>query len=328
VASLSSDHRGGRLSSLRGAVATVLECLGVKPEENFLVITDPARRSIADALVDRARALGAETVLIEMTERETHGTEPPPQVAAAMSACDALVAPTTKSLSHTEARRVATERGVRIATMPGITEDMLVRTMSADYREVARLSNALAKALTGGSEVRVTSSAGTDASFTIDGRQGISDDGDLTSKGAFGNLPAGEGFVAPVEGATQGRIVFDGSIASIGILDEPLVADVEDGYAKSFSGARAPEFKSLLERYGKEAFAVAELGIGTNRAARLTGNILEDEKILGTIHVAFGDNHSIGGAIRVPSHQDGIVRAATIAVDGTRVMDSGNLLIP
>jgi leucyl aminopeptidase (aminopeptidase T) len=292
------------------------------------VVTDPARRGIADALVDRARALGAETVLIEMTERETHGTEPPPQVAAAMSACDALVAPTTKSLSHTEARRVATERGARIATMPGITEDMLVRTMGADYREIARLSEALSQALTSGREVRVTSPAGTDATFAIDGRQGIADAGDLTSKGAFGNLPAGEGFVAPVEGATQGRIVFDGSIASIGILDEPLAADIENGYATDFSGPRAQEFKSLLARYGREAFAVAELGIGTNRAARLTGNILEDEKILGTIHVAFGDNHSIGGTIRVPSHQDGIVRAATVAVDGTRVMDSGNLLIP
>lgn len=292
------------------------------------MVTDPARRGIADALVDRARALGAETVLIEMTERETHGTEPPPQVAAAMSACDALVAPTTKSLSHTEARRVATERGARIATMPGITEDMLVRTMGADYREIARLSEALSQALTSGREVRVTSPAGTDATFAIDGRQGIADAGDLTSKGAFGNLPAGEGFVAPVEGATQGRIVFDGSIASIGILDEPLAADIENGYATDFSGPRAQEFKSLLARYGREAFAVAELGIGTNRAARLTGNILEDEKILGTIHVAFGDNHSIGGTIRVPSHQDGIVRAATVAVDGTRVMDSGNLLIP
>lgn len=328
MAAIQSDHPGRRLSSLGGAVATVLDCLGLKPEENLLVVTDPARRSIADALVDRARALGAETVLIEMTERETHGTEPPPQVAAAMSACDTLVAPTTKSLSHTEARRVATERGVRVATMPGITEDMLVRTMSADYREVARLSEALAQALSGGSEVRVTSRAGTDVTFTIDGRQGISDDGDLASKGAFGNLPAGEGFIAPVEGATQGRIVFDGSIAPIGILDEPLVAEIEYGYATSFSGARAEELKSLLDRYGKEAFAVAELGIGTNRAARLTGNILEDEKILGTIHVAFGDNHSIGGTIRVPSHQDGIVRAATVAVDGTRVMDSGNLLIP
>ncbi|MGH2729417.1 MAG: aminopeptidase [Actinomycetota bacterium] len=327
MAIVARDHRGGALSSLEHAVTTVLGCVGIAAEKDLLVVTDPACRVIADALVQAARDLGAETVLVEMAERETHGTEPPREVAAAMSACDVLIAPTTKSLSHTEARHLATEKGIRVATMPGITEDMLVRTMNADYEEVARLSDALARALTGGSEVRVTSAAGTDVIFDVDGRNGIADDGNLTARGAFGNLPAGEGFVAPVEGRTNGRIAFDGSMASLGILDEPLVATIEKGYATGFSGPRADELTSLLDRYGPAAFAVAELGIGTNRAATLTGNILEDEKILGTIHVAFGDNHSIGGTIRVPSHQDGVVLDAGVAVDGVAIMDSGRLLI-
>jgi leucyl aminopeptidase (aminopeptidase T) len=308
-------------------VTTVLACVGVAAGDDLLVVTDPARRAIADAIVHAARDLGAETVLIEMAERETHGTEPPQDVAAAMSACDVLIAPTTKSLSHTEARHLATEKGARVATMPGITEDMLVRTMNADYEEVARLSGALARALTEGSEVRVTSAAGTDVTFAVDGRSGIADDGNLTAGGAFGNLPAGEGFVAPVERRTNGRIVFDGSMASLGILAEPLVATIVDGYATEFSGPRAEELTSLLDRSGRDAFAVAELGIGTNRAATLTGNVLEDEKILGTIHVAFGDNHSIGGTIRVPSHQDGIVLDPSVVVDGVAIMDSGRLLI-
>jgi leucyl aminopeptidase (aminopeptidase T) len=308
-------------------VTTVLACVGVAAGDDLLVVTDPARRAIADAIVHAARDLGAETVLIEMAERETHGTEPPQDVAAAMSACDVLIAPTTKSLSHTEARHLATEKGARVATMPGITQDMLVRTMNADYEEVARLSRALARALTEGSEVRVTSAAGTDVTFAVDGRSGIADDGNLTAGGAFGNLPAGEGFVAPVERRTNGRIVFDGSMASLGILAEPLVATIVDGYATEFSGPRAEELTSLLDRSGRDAFAVAELGIGTNRAATLTGNVLEDEKILGTIHVAFGDNHSIGGTIRVPSHQDGIVLDPSVAVDGVAIMDSGRLLI-
>jgi leucyl aminopeptidase (aminopeptidase T) len=301
--------------SLDTAVTTVLDdCLGVRAGENVVVVTDPTRRAIADALVDGGRGRGAEVVLLEMSERETHGTEPPAAIAAAMLESDVYIAPTSKSISHTDARKNATERGIRGATMPGITEDMLARTMSADYAAIKKRSDALAEALTNGSLVTITSAEGTD-------------DGDLREPGAFGNLPAGEGFIAPLEGGTTGRIVFDGSIWPVGILDEPLVVDIEDGYAVELSGKSAAEFRSWIEPHGREAFAVAELGIGTNDSAQLTGNVLEDEKILGTIHVAFGDNHSFGGRIRVASHQDGIVRAPTVSIDGTTVLDGGRLLL-
>ena len=83
----------------------------------------------------------------------------------------------------------------------------------------------------------------------------------------------------------------------------------------------------MLGKHGPEAFAVAELGIGTNEAATLTGNVLEDEKIIGTIHVAFGDNHSFGGTIRVSSHQDGVVLQPTVDIDGTRLLEDGRLLV-
>ena len=316
------------MNDMRGALDTVLiDCLGVAAGEGILVLTDPSKRALAGALVDRSRELGAEAVLMEMAERSNHGTEPPALVASAMLACDVLVAPTTKSVSHTEARRAACEAGARAATMPNVNAEMLVRTMSANYGEVRRLSALFAEALTQGSEVRITSAAGTDVTLGIEGRTGIADDGDLRAPGAFGNLPAGEGFVAPVEGSTRGRIAFDGSIWPIGRLEAPLVAEIEDGYAVSFSGHRADEFEALLAPHGREAYAVAELGMGTNGAATLTGEVLEDEKILGTIHVAFGDNHSFGGTIRVQSHQDGIVLDPTVAIDGRVVLDAGKVAL-
>jgi leucyl aminopeptidase (aminopeptidase T) len=314
--------------SLETAVRTVVrECLGIRAGETVVVVTDPPKRAIADALVADARALEAEVVLAEMSERQTHGTEPPAPMAAALLDCDVYIAPTSKSISHTEARKQATDKGIRGATMPDITEDMLVRTMSADYSTIRQRSRALADALTNGQSVHITSAAGTDVTIPIDGRTALSDDGDLTAPAAFGNLPAGEGFIAPVEGGTNGRIVFDGSIWPIGLLDEPLVVDIRNGYAVELSGPRAAEFRSWLEPHGREAFAVAELGIGTNDTARLTGNVLEDEKILGTVHVAFGDNHSFGGKVRVSSHQDGIVTAPTVAIDGTTVLSGGRLLV-
>lgn len=314
--------------SIHKAVATVLEeCLGVTRGETVLVLTDPQKRAIGEALVDKARALGAEVVLAEMSERETHGSEPPPPVAAAMLECDVFIAPTSKSVSHTEARHQATRKGVRAATMPDITEEMLERTMGADYDAIRQRSRALAELLTEGEVVRITSPSGTDVTIPIGGRSGISDDGDLRQEGAFGNLPAGEGFIAPVEGATNGRIVFDGSVWPIGLLEEPLVLEISEGYAVDITGPSAARWRALIEPYGRDAFAVAELGIGTNEKAKLTGNVLEDEKILGTIHVALGDNHSFGGRIRVSSHQDGIVLGPTVTIDDTQILTEGRLLV-
>ena len=313
--------------SSRSIETVLVECMGLKATETLLVVTDPKRRPIAESIVERAREMGSETLLMEMSEREANGTEPPPAVAVAMLECDVCIAPTTKSASHTAARKEANARGVRVATMPQITEDMLTRTMAADYKEVQRRSRELAQALTEGREVRITSSEGTDLTLSIEGREGISDDGDLTARGSFGNLPAGEGFIAPVEGSTNGVIAFDGSVFPVGLLEQPIVVRIENGYAVDFSGPQAEAWRATMEPYGSEAFAVAELGIGTNEAAKLTGNVLEDEKIMGTIHVAFGDNHTFGGTVRVSSHQDGIVKVPTLEIDGRAYVGSGRLLV-
>jgi leucyl aminopeptidase (aminopeptidase T) len=307
--------------------AVLLDCLGVKAGERVLVLTDPARLEVGRGLVERARAAGAEAVLAEMSERDNNASEPPPQVAAAMLACDVFIAPTTKSVSHTEARRVASERGVRAATMPGVDTEMLVRTMGADLDQLRRLSRALAVKLSEAETAHVTSPAGTDVKLALGGRDGIADDGDLRARGAFGNLPPGEGFIAPLEHRSEGRIVFDGSVWPLGLLEEPLEIEIHEGYATRFDGPDAARFRALLERWGRDAFAVAELGIGTNDAARLTGNILEDEKILGTVHVAFGDNHTIGGTTRVSSHNDGIVLDPVVRLDSAPVLERGRLLV-
>ncbi len=311
----------------RALDSVLIDCLDVKHGENVLVVTDPSRFEIGRAIADRVRTMGAEAVLAEMNERASHASEPAPAVAAAMLSSDVVIGPTTKSFSHTGARKVASENGVRVATMPGITEDMLIRTMSADYAQVRRRSATLAAALSEGSSVRIRGLAGTDLTMSIEGRSGQADDGDLRAAGAFGNLPAGEGFIAPVEGSATGTLAFDGSIWPLGKLSEPLVVEVEGGYAKRFLGNAAEEFRAVIEPYGKDAFAVAELGIGTNEAATLTGNVLEDEKILGTVHVAFGDNHSFGGTIRVASHQDGVVLDASVEIDGRLVMQGGDLAV-
>jgi leucyl aminopeptidase (aminopeptidase T) len=314
-----------RSTAIPAPYLTILvDCLGVARGEEVLVVTDPERRPIAESLVAGARALEAEATLAEMSVRSGHAVEPPAAVAAAMLGAEVVVAPTTMSLSHTEARRLASEKGVRAATLPGVTVELLERTMSADYGLIRARSERVAEVLTKGADVRITSSAGTDVAFSIAGRQAHADTGDLTAPSSFGNLPAGEGFVAPVEGSAAGRVVFDGAVAAFGA---PVDVTLEGGFATRFVGESGSRVRALIEGHGRDAFALAELGVGTNDAARLSGSVLEDEKILGTIHLAFGDNHSFGGRIRVASHIDLVVVDPTLTVDGVPLVEAGLLAV-
>src|SRR5204862_1554501 len=129
-------------------------------------------------------------------------------------------------LSHTKARKAATDAGVRGATMPGATADLVARLMSVDFDAMGARCRAVADLLTDADDARVTCPRGTDMRFDLRGRSGIPDDGDLTAGGAFGNLPCGEGFIAPAGG--EGTIVTS-SLALIGLVDEPVTITVEDG---------------------------------------------------------------------------------------------------
>jgi leucyl aminopeptidase (aminopeptidase T) len=308
----------------RALHAVVHECLGIRPGEQVLVVADAGTRRLGEALRERAQAAGADATLALIEERPTHGAEPPAPVAAALAAADAYVAPTTKSLSHTSARKRATDAGVRGATLPGVTEDMLARVMAVDFDALRARCAAVARRLDAAAEARLTCPRGTDLRLDLRNRSGIADDGDLRAPGAFGNLPCGEGFVSPAGG--EGTIVAS-SLAAIGLVDPPARLTVEDGRIANAAGTPAAEnFLELLQAHGRPGTNLAELGVGTNERATLTGNVLEDEKILGTVHVAFGASAGIGGNVSVPVHLDCVVRDATLRLDGETILDAGTLL--
>jgi leucyl aminopeptidase (aminopeptidase T) len=311
----------------RAIRAVVRDCLGVAPGEEALVIANPATRSLGERLRSEAAEAGADATLALIAERASHAAEPPAPVAAAMKAADAVMAPTIQSLSHTAARRAATEAGVRIATLPGVTEEMLARVMSADMEGLRRKGRAVAAALGEGGEARITSARGSDLTLSLAGRSGIPDAGELTAPGAFGNLPCGEGFIAPVEGSAEGTLVVDGSIAGVGRVGDPVTLTVSAGHLVAADGAGGERLMELLRAHGPDGTNVAELGIGTNERAELTGEILEDEKVLGTAHVAFGASAAIGGTVQVPVHLDCVVLEPTVTVDGAPIVEDGRLLL-
>jgi leucyl aminopeptidase (aminopeptidase T) len=201
---------------------------------------------------------------------------------------------------------------------------MLARVMAVDFDTMAARSKAVAAALSAGATAHITCPRGSDATLDLTGRSGIADDGELTEPGAFGNLPCGEGFIAPLSG--DGQIVAS-SLAPLGLSNEPAMLTITGGRISEAQGGLGPEYLSRLAAHGDAGTNLAELGVGTNDRAQLTGNVLEDEKILGTVHVAFGASIGIGGTVSVPIHLDVVVLEATLDVDGRRVLDAGQYVL-
>ena len=301
--------------------------MGARPGETILVITDEPLRHIGYALHHAARALGHDVVIVEILPRRSNGEEPPAPIAELMTTMDVVLCPTSKSLTHTEARRRASAAGVRVATLPGVTEDIMVRCMNADYTRIAERTHRLCALMEAATVIRVQAPSGTDVTLPMAGRRALASSGLFREKGAWGNLPTGEAYLAPLEGQSNGVIVVDGSMAGIGMLSQPIRIAVRDGYAEDITGGpEAERLIALLEPHGRDARTVAEFGIGTNDRATLTGVILEDEKVMGTIHIAFGDNKSMGGSVRVASHLDGLVKDPTVWFDDRRIMDAGRFV--
>jgi leucyl aminopeptidase (aminopeptidase T) len=206
-----------------------------------------------------------------------------------------------------------------------ITEGMMYRgVMLADYRKVSRLTQKVSDLLTKSSEAEIATPAGTDLHLNIAGREAHSDTGIFHKPGDFGNLPAGEAFIAPIEGDAEGRAVIDGRL---GGMRGVIKIVVRKGWAKKISGKPSRKIRKMLDEAGPKAYNLAEFGIGTNPKARLFGNPLEDEKVLGTCHVALGDNSTFGGKVRAGIHIDGVLLRPTIKLDDKTLMRDGQLKV-
>ncbi|MFA6597776.1 MAG: aminopeptidase [Ignavibacteriaceae bacterium] len=319
-----------KLSKLdKAAIIAIKDCMGTMPNEKVLVISDAKKRDIGLSLFENAKRLGHQSLYVEMIPGTVNGEEPSEEIAELMKKFDVVLCPTSTSLTHTDARRSASALGARIATFPGITKEVMIRGLNADYKKISKLSLKLKEILEQGKHIRVTTKLGTDISFSIEGRTSYASKGLFHAKGESGNLPTGETFLAPVEGTANGVFVVDGSMAGLGLVKNTnITIKVENGYATEITGGKmAKKLVKMLDAAGHDARNIAEFGIGTNHAAKLSGVLLEDEKVLGTIHIALGNNKSMGGSIGVALHLDGVVKTPTVYLDDKLMMKKGKLLI-
>jgi leucyl aminopeptidase (aminopeptidase T) len=306
---------------IRGARQLVEVNGRVTEGEPVVIVTDPKMERYATLVAEAARARGAVVTTCIMPVRGQDGQEPPEPVARAMAEGRVIFSPVSISITHTRAMRSALEAGARAILMTAYTDEILTSPalLETDFEAQAAVCHKIGDAFTRGSQLRLTSPKGTDLTFSMEGRT-ANVLTNLPDPGQLAPVPDIEVNVVPVTGSANGHLIADASVPylGIGILEEPVVCTMEDGYITRMEGGpEADRLRVYLSSFGdRNCFNVAELGVGLNPNARLTGEMLEDEGVLGTIHIGIGTSHTLGGEIVAPTHYDLLMWEPTIEVDG------------
>ncbi|MFC1698619.1 aminopeptidase [Candidatus Omnitrophota bacterium] len=299
------------------ASAVIHKCFGFKKGEHLLIVTDDATERLAQTFYQAAQKEKIDCLLLKIPPLKMHGQEPPKEVTAALKVTDIAILLTAMSLSHTKARKLAcTKYGTRMASLPGITEEICNRSIELNYTKLKQKVEKAARQLNKGRRMEIYTDRGTNLTMSIRGQKGFSDCGLYTRPGAFGNLPAGEACIAPCEGTTNGRLVVDASAPMVGRLKRPKEIIIKHGLIQNMP---IPRIAKAIKPLGKCALNIAEIGLGFNPRAKVTGNILEDEKAERTGHLAIGANISFGGKISCPCHLDFVFFNPRVFIDGRRM---------
>lgn len=338
------------------AEVVVQDVVKVRKGERVLVIANPATSEIAQDLYKASCDAGAVSTLMYQPDRTSFDNATPEVLAAIGANPDVCFSISNIKLGKdpaAQANPYKTEDGqeythifdylmdgkksMRGAWTPGITVDMMNRTAAIDYELLQARCKKLEELFTNAKSVHITAPAGTDVTISVENRKLMFDDGDFSKPGTGGNIPAGEVFISPVVGKTEGTIVYDGSMTfsdGDSILETPITCKIENGFVTDIKGGAEARrlLKTITEAetrpftlekekklpaghaavYKRNARNIGELGIGLNPAAQITGNMLEDEKAFNTCHFAIGENYDNDAPALI--HLDGVVRSPTITV--------------
>lgn len=296
-----------------GANIVVKTCMNLQKNEELLIITDEGRFEISKAISEAAAEIGANVTQIILTEKIRPVLMMNQVISGALKSSDVVLTPFESKPEETRFRldiiEIATKNGARLGHMPGVDRSMLIEgALTADYHEVMLLSENLLEKFDKKNQLHITSPGGTDLTIKLEDRKWKKDVGLYHNPGEWGNLPAGEIFIAPLENGVNGKLVVDGSIGFFGVPKHTIEIEIVHGELEEIL-TKDVKIKEKLEKLifnenDKNAKFVGELGIGTNKSARITGNLLEDEKVYGTAHLAFGDNIGMGGKNNSNIHID------------------------
>jgi leucyl aminopeptidase (aminopeptidase T) len=309
---------------MSAARRAIVQSLKVKKGERLLLVTDRQKMRIAEALAYWANKSRAEVTTYLMTETVRPITAPTAIFKEMIAMADVTMYMLDARVAEKPFRGFMVANGARkgrICMMPGITVDMMERLVNIDFADMDRLTKKVIRALHSHPEVRVTNNLGTDLTFSVKGRKWENDNGDISTRGKHGNLPAGECYTCPVEGTFTGRVVFS-------LIDDKIGRGemiFKKGKLVSFIGKGMAE---IMKGIGSDPTGriIGEFGIGTNRGAKICKNMLEAEKAFGTVHFAIGDSYGLG-ANKSKFHFDALVERATLVAGKKTIIKNGVFLL-
>lgn len=312
---------------VKGCEIILDDCGDLKPNEKVLIVSDDTTSAIGELLYSMAVRRARNAIHLVVPLFETHGMEPPREVAESMTGMDLICGLTRMSIAQSEACRDAILTGSRYLSLADYSYDVLLsKALRAEFRSITPTAHYIADAFTMADTITLLTDAGSFLSCGIAGRSGNAAPGWCYAPGVIASPPDCEANIAVIERRSSGRLVVDGSITHprLGLLVAPIEISIEEGHIIGISGYHAEILESLIaEANDQRAWTIAEFGVGLNPLASLCGKMLEDEGTLGTVHIGIGSNWGIGGANRVPFHLDMVIRGPTVLLDGTTVIKNG-----
>jgi leucyl aminopeptidase (aminopeptidase T) len=314
----------------KSATTCVRQCASVAAGEHVLIVTDfRSDQEVIAALGAAVVSCGAVPTVAIMPVTRWAGDDPTPPIAHALDGADVVIALTHLSLGHSRQFTERLERGVfRFVSCPGVTgAQMVAGACAADYAEVFSIGDTIRNIIEGHRTIKITTALGTDLDADFVGmpirhEHGAQEPGDVAC------FPGGEVWQAPREGSAHGVVVVDVTASMLGRIQEPITLTIEEGAVRSIAGgSQADELRRIIDGV-ENAVNIAEISIGTNRWARTTGNVSEDKKLLGSVHIALGDNRMLGGSTASPIHLDGVISRPTVRVDELEIVRDGVVQLP
>jgi leucyl aminopeptidase (aminopeptidase T) len=312
------------------AARNALECvLEAKKGEKLVIFCDTAKMDIGEAFEKGALKLGLQTQLVKLkTHVNVFRKEIPQRIMEFLTnqKPDIYInllrgvheeTPFRIKLIHMETR----DQKTRLGHCPGVTLDMLTEGALAltveEHRGIQDFADKLIGKLKQAVKVEIKSSSGTNATLSVEGRSFFTDTKIDWKLMKWMNLPTGEVIVAPVENSLEGKLICDMAVGGIGPIESPLEITVEKGKVSNVFSADAQLLRKVNESLNTDEWSsvVGEFAFGINPKARFVEEFLEAEKMLGTIHVAFGNNSDMPGRKnKSKNHMDFLMSNSTVKI--------------
>lgn len=325
---MQQDVEGNCLEAWEAAKNALENVLEAVAGENILIVCDDEKVEVGKAFANGSLALGLWARIIILQTSKKPRTEIPKRLLEVFTQQkpDLYINLMRDAREETPFRIKITKmetrgRKSRLGHCPGVTVDMLTEGALAltaqEHKNMQSQAERLIQALNGAVEMEIGNPAGTNLTLSTEKRDFFTDTKLDWKSMKWMNLPTGEVIVAPVEDSLNGRLVCDMAIGGIGKLETSVEVVAKNGKAKKLLSKDKSILRKVKETFDTDDWSniVGEFAFGINPKARFVNEFLEAEKILGTIHLAFGENTDMpGGKNPSKNHIDLLISNPTVKV--------------